>query len=131
MKPADIYSLTGDYDKKIKFLFKKSRPWLIYSLFRTDILKEWFVTESFLGSFSATMLNVLKKGDLIVVDEVLTEIYDGGISKSGIISLSRYLNRGIFGVLFPYSQFTSWCYRNLGAKLFFKKIFYANNLWII
>jgi glycosyltransferase involved in cell wall biosynthesis len=131
LKPDGIYPFTGSYENKVRKCLKKSRSWVVYSIFRTDILKKCVFKDEFMGIGMAWNLKILQYGDLVVVDEILTEIGSGGISKKGIIFNSKTFNKNFLGIVFPYHSFTSWCLKNLGIKIFIKNIdyFFLLNLW--
>jgi glycosyltransferase involved in cell wall biosynthesis len=131
LKPAGIYSITGSYKKKIRKYLKKSRAWAVYGLYKTDILQKSFLKEYFYGNMTACMLNALRKGDMIIVNETLTEFYSGGISKQGIFKAAKSQNKGIVSILFPFYPLTSWCWNNLGSKIFLMNLdyFIELNLW--
>lgn len=112
--------IKGDYNDKIRTYLKKSTCQVIYSLFRTEELKNSMVTNSFIGNDWAVFLNVLKYGDLHVIDEVLMQEYEGGITGKGIVESIRHYNKGTFGIIFPWLPLTLWVIRNLGFKIFFK-----------
>jgi len=131
LKPRGIYPISGSYQKKIRFFLNKSEPLIIFGLFRTEELRKSLINETFIEANVGIILNVLKFGDIHRIDEVLMQVFDMGISNRGIINLSKKLNHGVLGMMFPYYPLTSWCFRNLGPKLFFKNIdcFILTNLW--
>lgn len=131
LKPAGMYSLTGSYEKKIKKYLKKLRAWAAYGLFKTDVLRKSIVKENFYGNMTACMLNTLRYGDLEIVDEILTEFYSGGISKQGIFKATRSQNEGTMSIFFPFYPITSWCWNNLGSKIFLMNLdfFIELSLW--
>ena len=131
IRRTDNITLTASYDKKIRNCLKKSKMHSVYGIFQTKFLRNSYVNDSFVGNDLPILLNVLKYGDLHVVDENLMSIYDGGASKKGIISLSRQFNNGFLGIIFPMYPLTKWCFKNLGMSLFMKNIdyFFQLNIW--
>jgi len=131
LKPSGIYPISGSYEKKVRLFLKKSRTQLIYGLYRTKYLRKSIIIESFVGYDHAILLNVLKYGNVHVVNQVLIKFFDSGFAKSGFINLSRQLNKGILGMVFPCYPLTSWSLRNLGPRLFLKNLdyFIQLNLW--
>ena len=73
---------------------------IIYGLFRTKKLRESMITKPFVGVDHALLLNILHYGNISVIDKNLISIYDAGLSKKGIISLSKQFNKGAFGIIF-------------------------------
>ena len=131
LRQVGIIPLIGSYEQKISLCLKKSKMHPIYGVYRTDKLRRSIVNEQFVGIDLAIILNVLKFGDFHVIDEVLMSVHDAGLSKKGIFSMSKELNSGSFGIIFPMAPLTSWCAKNLGIKLFLKNIdyFILLNLW--
>jgi len=131
MKPRGMYPISGKYEKKVRFFLNKSMTWMIFGVYRTHDLRKCAVYEQFVGIDLAMILNLLRCGDVYIVDEVLMDVFNAGISNRGIIHYSRHLNSGVIGRIFPFYPLTSWCFRNLGPKLFLKNldIFFITNVW--
>jgi len=123
VRPRFIFSIEGDYHRKARIYLKKSSCQVIYSIFKSDVIKKSIIKNSFLGHDWAIFLNVLKYGNLTVIDEVLMYEYERGISGKGLISSSKQFNKGI-GVVFPWFSLTIWCIKNLGIKFYMKNIDY-------
>jgi len=120
----DSYPASGPYEKKVREFLKKCRHnQAFYGVYRTKQLQQCNATlESFLGSDTTFVLNLLRYGDLHVIDEVMMYTYDGGISRSGLIAVASHMNRNILGIVFPFYPFTAWCFKHLGVKNFVKNI---------
>lgn len=131
IKPREIHPISGSYNKKVRFFLNKSETWIIFGLFRIEELRKSLIDKTFVGVDLAIILNVLKYGDIHVVNEVLLEVFDAGISNRGIIKHAKTLNGNFTGILFPFYPLTSWCAHNLGTKLFLKNFdyFFITNLW--
>jgi glycosyltransferase involved in cell wall biosynthesis len=122
LKTVDTLEITGTYEKKVRTYLKNSTCKVIYSLFRTDKLRDSMILELFVGNDWAWFLNVLKHGDLHVIDEVLMHEFESGISGRGIISITRRYKQNILAVIFPWYPLTCWCAKNLGTKIFLKNL---------
>lgn len=122
--PTGINSITGSYDEKVRYYLKNSSCSVIYSVFRTKELKQGYVTEQFLGNDWAANLNILKFGDIHVIDEKLMQKSNQGISGKDIVFLARSFNKGFLETIFPWVPFSRWCIKNLGVKIFFKNLDY-------
>ena len=72
----------------------------------------------------AEILNVLKFGDIHVINEVLMYEFEGGRSSGGILHISKTYNPNAFSVIFPWFPFTNACMKILGFKLFVKNLDY-------
>jgi len=131
LKPSKILSIKGNYKTKVRTFLKKSSMQTFYGLFRTEILRKSIIKKPFVGIDQAILLNVIKYGDISVINKNLISIYSAGMSKKGIISYSRQFNQGKMGLIFPNYPLTAWCRKNLGSKIFFRNIdyFIQLNLW--
>lgn len=117
------YAATGTYNSRVREYLKDIRHnQIFFGVYRTEEIKKCLVKESFLWNDGATILNILRCGELFVVDEVLMEVYDGGISRSGMIGVARYMHKDLLYILFPMYPFTKWCIRNLGGIIFLKNL---------
>ena len=94
-----ILPIEGTFESKTRLYLKKCSCQSIYSIFKTDVLKNSLVKNSFLGNDWAIFLNVLKFGDLAVNDEILMYEYERGASGKGIISISKQFNFGKTGTI--------------------------------
>ena len=121
-RPSDAHVITGSYEQKVRFLFKKSAYQVMYGLCRADKLLKSIVDESYVGHDIAIVLNLLKHGDIHMLDEVLLYRFKSGMSTKGIISIARQFNKGLAGVIFPHLPITLWCAKHLGLKLFLRNI---------
>jgi|SaaInlStandDraft_2_1057019.scaffolds.fasta_scaffold03099_10 glycosyltransferase involved in cell wall biosynthesis len=110
----------GTYEKKSTLYLRMDRSTSLYSVFRRSILKKCMIVTPFGGSDLAIILNVLKHGDIHVVDEILMKKYLGGYSSNGIISHLKNQNTGKIGLVFVNLPFTIWCAKNLGKRIFLK-----------
>lgn len=119
----NTYPASGKYEERIKKYIKNLRHnQIIYGVFRTDQIKKSFVKDAMLGQDACTIFNILKFGELFVIDKVLMEVYDGGVSRSGMIGLTKNLEYNLFKTLFPMYPFTKWCLRNLGYLICIKNL---------
>ncbi|MGI0056301.1 MAG: glycosyltransferase family 2 protein [Nitrosarchaeum sp.] len=118
----DSYPVHGTYEARIENYFKNiSHSFVFYGIYRTQQIRQSFVDELFIGNDGATTLNVLKFGEIFVLNEILLHVYDSGMSRKGMIGVSREMNSGI-GFIFPHMRFTNWCAKNIGTKIFLKKL---------
>ena len=67
-RPYDTLPITGNYMERIR-KYLKHFPWeMIYAVYRTKKLRESFVHEVFVGFDASLALNVLKHGEIQVVN---------------------------------------------------------------
>ena len=113
-RPFDTLPITGNYNERIR-KYLKHFPWeMFYSVFRTKALKDSVVLNpSFLvGHDAGLVLNILKHGEIQVVNQILLE----SIPVGGAFTYKFYKN------IMPYYPLTKWCIKNLGWKIFFRNI---------
>ena len=124
----DTFPTSGKYEERVnQYLKNIKHNQIFYGVYRTEQIKKSIIKKSFMWNDSATSLNVLKYGNFYVVDQVLMKVYDGGMSRTGMIHATKGINRGI-GRIFPYFRFTVWCIKNLNLKIFLKNFFFFFNL---
>jgi len=123
-KNISIFSISGTYDEKVRKYLTGSTCQIIYGIFRTEKLQKSIVDSSFIGNDWVEMLNVLKFGDVHVINEVLMYDFEGGRSTKGIINNAKRYNPNSFSMIFPWHPFTVTCLKILGPNLFFKNLDY-------
>jgi len=121
-RPSGAHPISGSYEKKVRMFLKKSAYQIIYGMYRTNDLRKSMVKESFIGIGGAIVLNVLRYGDINMIDEVMMNRYDYGSSTKGTISFARLFNKGLLGLIFPHHPLNMWFIKNLGFKLFLKNL---------
>ncbi len=119
-----VIPIKGKYDTKVKLLLKFGWVANLYSVFRTNVLKKSMIEERpFASADFVIILNVLKFGDLEVINEFLANRFtEGWTATESFIDLLKKQDVGIMGIIFPYGKFTIKCIKNLGTKIFFKNI---------
>jgi glycosyltransferase involved in cell wall biosynthesis len=127
-QPKGVFSISGSFEKKVRFYLKNSSCTIIYAVHRIHNIRESMIQDSFVGNDWAINLNLLKNGNFHVVDENLFSKSNQGISSVDSVSLAMKFNKGRLGVVFPWLPFTLWCLRNLGVRIFFKNIDYFVSL---
>ena len=123
-KKLNAFSISGNYDQKVRKYLTGSTCQIIYGIFRTEQLKKSIISSLFVGLDWAEMLNVLKYGDIHVINEVLMYEFEGGRSSGGILHISRTYNPNTLSVIFPWYPFTKTSLKILGFKIFFKNLDY-------
>ena len=116
-----VRPIEGTYDEKIRNIVEFN--WIInfYSIFRTKELQVSLIDNVFVSWDFAIILNIIKFGDLHVLDEILAHRDTEGVtSKKSIINILKTQKLGWFKTYFPYVPFSIWCLKNLGVKKFLK-----------
>ena len=112
------FRISGNYMERIKQYIKNIRHnQVLYGLYRTEQIKKSFVKESFIGNDAAITFNLLKYGEIFVIDEILMEVYDEGMSRSGMIQVLKKMHHKNLGLIFPFLPFTLWCKKNLDKSI--------------
>ena len=121
-RPYDTLPITGNYMERIR-KYLKHFPWeMAYSVYRTEALRESFVHDFFVGFDASLALNVLKHGEIQVINEFLIESFPTGASSEGMMRLTHKFAKGNTARIFPFYPLTKWCIKNLGWKIFFRNI---------
>lgn len=121
-KFIQVFPTNGTFERRASLYLRMDRSTAFYSLFRTSIIKKCMIITPFASSDLAIILNVLKYGNIFVIDEILMKKNLGGYSSKGIISYLKNQNTGTVSMIFMNLPFTIWCARNLGTKIFLKNI---------
>jgi glycosyltransferase involved in cell wall biosynthesis len=114
--------LTGTFEQKAEKFLRYSAGQNFYGIFKTKLLQKsikniWTKkTEGELFLF----LNILRYGDLYVLDEVLLNCWDGGSSSHGYLGSFRQKQISFFELFFPFYHHFVWCMKNLGIKFMLK-----------
>jgi len=118
-KKVELHSLSGTFDKKARFFLKKNLSNMIYSVYRTEILKKCFVRDPISSWDSGTILNLIKNGDIFVVNKILLHFFLEGISSTGIRNRIKS-EPEMQKLKFPKSLFVYWCMENFGKTFILK-----------
>jgi len=116
------HSAFGKYEKKIRIYLKANSAQSVYSIFRTFYLKKSFVNKNIAAFDLATILNILKYGDIYVINEILCNFYDGGASSTGSAIKEIIKIEGKMSIILPHISFLKWSWKNLGKKIFLQNL---------
>jgi len=122
----DNYPKSGKYEDLIRFYLRLITSENIYAVFRTEQIRKSFVQKPMVLGDKAVMLNILKYGEINIINKILMYRYSEGFSVSTpLLKRLKQLNEGrIFGFIFSLLPFTLWCLKNLGLKIFFQNLDY-------
>jgi len=111
-RPYDTLPITGNYTERIR-KYLEHFPWeMFYAVYRTRQLRESFVQDFFVGSDASLVLNLLRHGEIQVINEFLIESFPFG----GSFTYKYYKD------FMPFYPLTKWCIDNLGWRIFFRNI---------
>jgi len=122
----DNYPVSGSYEDRVEFYLRVWSNENIYAIFRTAALRTSFIERPMGGIDKAIILNVLKYGEIQILDKVLMIRYSKGFSRTASVmeKLKHVNGYGFVGIIFPLIPFTFWCAKNLGMKIFLKNLDY-------
>ncbi len=110
----------GTYKKKAEAFLRFNQASFFYGLFRTIKLQNRSVSAT-RGWDLMVILNILKDGDLHVVDEVLVHRFVSGTnSNDSFISLYRNKRIVFRELILPGSTLFLWCLKNIGIQFILK-----------
>jgi hypothetical protein len=116
-----VLSVSGDYEDKVNKYLRFNQGSFVYGLFRKDKLQKWVIQR--IASWDlVVILNVLKEGDLYVIDEFLMHKFVGGESSKGILNAYKIDDLPFWDLILPSSSLALWCIRNIGIKFYFKNL---------
>ena len=119
------YSTSGIFELKFRYYLKlRGHHHVFYGIYRTEQLKKIFITGKNLPmQFDLmTMLNALRYGDFYVIDQVLMQRYDGGLSSQGFFNFKKSYKLNFIKAISYNYPFTRWCFRNFGYSLCLKNL---------
>lgn len=121
-RPFKHVPISGEYEKKIR-IFLKNMPWyLIYGVFKTNILRKCIPRKSIVGFDGVILLDILEHGDIEVLNEVLFKYYTGGTQSKGMRDIARTFNDDPIGKISPYYPWLAYFRKRWGWKLFLKNV---------
>ena len=119
---TQVFPTNGTFERRATLYLRMDRSTAFYSLFRSSVIKKCMIITPFAGSDLAIILNVLKYGQINVLNEILMKKNLGGYSSKGVITYLKNQNTNLLGIVFMNMPFTIWCYKNLGFKIFMKNL---------
>jgi len=117
-----VQSVSGSYAEKVISYVKFNQASAIYAVYRTKELQKSMMYEESRAWDLQLILNVLKYGDIKVLDEILMYRFNGGASSKSLIQYTKSINMRIYKILFPYWSVTRFCIHQFGMKFFLKNL---------
>lgn len=112
----------GSYEKKAETYLRFDQGSFVYGLFRTEKLRNRVVS-IFVPWDLILILNILKDGDLYVIDEVLLHRFVSGVnSGNGYIDFYKKKLIPFRELIFPGSNLCIWCLENIGKKFILRNL---------
>ena len=122
-KYEHVHPAFGNYERKAMSYLRFNQGSFIYGVFRTEKIKKRLILPDSVESWDLVLiLNVLKEGDLYVIDEILMHRDSSGVrSSSREKSNEKILQKIKFLVSFRCSLW-GWCLKNIGFKFFLRNL---------
>lgn len=126
-KYTHVRPVSGSYEKKASIYLRFDQASFVYGLFRTEKLRNRMVSVNMIGWDLILILNVLKDGDLYVIDEVLLHRFVSGVhSECSYINFYKKKIIPFRELICPGSTLFIWCLKNIGIKFIVK-----NSDWFV
>lgn len=116
--------INASYERRAAYFLRYSLGMNMYSIFRTEELKKCAVYQAHSGADLTIILNVLKYGDLHVIDEVLLRRSAMGTTSRTTIESHIKQKIALPWIIFPYIPVTFRLAKILGFKIFMKNLSY-------
>ena len=119
------YSAYGTFESKFRYYLKlRGHHHIFYGMYRTEQLKKILVVDENLPIHFdlVTMLNTLKYGDVYVINEILMERYDDGLSAKGFFNYKKSNKLNFLQAISYNYPLTKWSFKNFGYKICLKNL---------
>ena len=110
-----VQSTSGGFNQKIDEYLRFNQGSFVYGLFRTNAVQKNIIPGPLAAWDLAFILNILKFGDLHVIDEILFHKFAGGLSVKGIIEAYKRHEIPFFDLIIPNFSLFKWSWKNLGG----------------
>ena len=122
-KYIHVRPVSGIYEKKVSTYLRFDQASFVYGLFRTEKLQNRMVSADQTGWDLLLILDILKDGDLHVIDEILLYRFVSGVH-SGVTYFGSYKKKIISftELIFPGKILFIWCVNNVGKKFVVKNL---------
>lgn len=113
-KLVGTYPIFGHYLARLRhYLSYPGANSRFYGLHRRKQILESYVSEPFIASDWATVINLVKHGSFHEVDQLLMERSCKGVSSKLLVSQIKQFNPKNLSVAFPLGTFTIWLWKNI------------------
>lgn len=129
-----VWTTKGNYLEKAQLYLRSSSAQAVYSIFRRKELEKSFCEQIMSSWDMIIILNILKFGDINVIDDELIHFGWEGTSKEKISDPKKLISKiGFKTYFFPQLDFAKWCLDSLGMKFFLKNLdhFMLVNFWAL
>ena len=117
-----VRPVSGKFKNKVDKYLRFNQGSFVYGLYRTKEIKKNIIPSPLAAWDGAFILNILKFGDLHVINEILFHKYSGGLSSKGIIETYRRKEIPFSDILIPNFSFLRWACKNIGLGFCLRNI---------
>ena len=111
-----VRSVSGEYNQKVDSYLRFNQGSFVYGLYRTKVIQKNIILGPLMAWDLAFILNILKFGDLHVIDQVLLHKFAGGLSSGGIINIYKRHEIPFYDLIIPSFSLFKWCWKNVGIN---------------
>jgi glycosyltransferase involved in cell wall biosynthesis len=111
-----VRSVSGEYNQKVDNYLRFNQGSFVHGLYRTKELQKNIILGPLMSWDLAFILNILKFGDLHVIDQVLLHKFTGGLSSGGIINIYKRHEIPFYDLIIPSFSLFKWCWKNVGIN---------------
>ncbi len=115
-----VMNCKGNYDKKANEYLRFNQGSFVHGVFHTNAVQKNII-KNIPAWDLVFILNILKFGDLHVIDKVLLHKFSGGLSSKGVIAEYKRGEISFFDMFAPIT-FCNWCKKNIGLKFLLKNL---------
>ena len=111
-----VRSVSGEYNQKVDKYLRFNQGSFVHGLYRTKELQKNIILGPLMAWDLAFILNILKFGDLHVIEQVLLHKFTGGLSSGGIINIYKRHEIPFYDLIIPSFSLFKWCWKNVGIN---------------
>ena len=111
-----VRSVSGEYNQKVDNYLRFNQGSFVHGLYRTKELQKNIILGPLMAWDLAFILNILKFGDLHVIEQVLLHKFTGGLSSGGIINIYKRHEIPFYDLIIPSFSLFKWCWKNVGIN---------------
>ena len=111
-----VRSVSGEYNQKVDKYLRFNQGSFVHGLYRTKELQKNIILGPLMSWDLAFILNILKFGDLHVIEQVLLHKFTGGLSSGGIINIYKRHEIPFYDLIIPSFSLFKWCWKNVGIN---------------
>ena len=111
-----VRSVSGEYNQKVDNYLRFNQGSFVHGLYRTKELQKNIILGPLMSWDLAFILNILKFGDLHVIEQVLLHKFTGGLSSGGIINIYKRHEIPFYDLIIPSFSLFKWCWKNVGIN---------------